>query len=68
MAKPKVKPDMMAMHQLRMKHDGVKLTVAGLLIILNAMYMFLDWATFIGALLVLIGLVKVAGSAAYPNK
>ena len=41
------------------KGKGVAMLVLGLLVVANAYWMFLDWATFIGALLVLGGLLKL---------
>ena len=39
-----------------MKHKGMMMIVIGILVILNAMYGWFDWATFVGGLLVLVGL------------
>ena len=41
------------------KYKGVGMLVLGLLIAANAYWVILDWATFIGALLVLGGLLKL---------
>jgi len=38
---------------------GVKKIIVGVLIILNAKYAWFDWGTFIGGLIVLIGLIKM---------
>jgi len=39
---------------------GMKKIVIGILVILNAKYAWFDWATFIGGIIVLIGLVKLS--------
>ena len=52
-------PDMMAMHKMHAKKHGVKMIVVGILVILNQAYGWLDWATFVGAIFVLVGLVKL---------
>jgi len=51
------KPDMIEMH---MKYHGIKMIILGILIILNQIYRIVDWATFIGVVLVLAGLFKLA--------
>ena len=45
------------MHK-RMK--GVMMLVVGVLVLVNVYWQFLDWATFVGVLLVLGGLMKLA--------
>ncbi|MEE9525924.1 MAG: hypothetical protein V3V78_04950 [Candidatus Woesearchaeota archaeon] len=51
------KPEMNAAH---MKAHGTKMIVVGILIILNANYGWLDWATFVGVIFILVGLVKIS--------
>jgi len=48
--------EMMSMH----KGKGWMLLVLGILVLLNVYLVTLDWATFIGVILVLAGLVKLA--------
>ena len=47
-------------HRMCTKCHAGKLLVLGVLVILNSMFGFLDWGLFIGGLLVLGGLVKLA--------
>lgn len=41
------------------KSHGIKMLVLGILIVLNAKYIWFDWATFIGGLLAIAGLVHL---------
>ena len=52
-------PDMMAMHKMHMKAKGTTLVIVGILIVLNQVYSVLDWATFVGVVLILVGLAKL---------
>ena len=47
-------------HGACMRCHSAKLIIIGLLILANQLWMFLSWGSFIGALLVLGGLVKLA--------
>jgi len=51
------KPQTMEMH---MKYHGTKMVILGILIILNQVFKITDWATFIGVVLLLAGLFKLA--------
>jgi uncharacterized membrane protein HdeD (DUF308 family) len=42
-----------------MKMHGWKMLVLGVLVMLNAAYAFMQWSSFIGLLLVLVGLKKL---------
>ena len=44
------KPDMTKHH----KYFGVKMIVVGILIILNAIYSWFDWAVFVGGIFVVV--------------
>lgn len=44
-----------AMHRMK----GVGMLVVGLLILVNVYWPFLDWGTFVGAILALAGLLKL---------
>ncbi|MBW2995880.1 hypothetical protein KY332_01130 [Candidatus Woesearchaeota archaeon] len=52
-------PDMMAMHKMYMKAKGTTMVIIGILVVLNQMYSVLDWATFVGVVLILAGLAKL---------
>ena len=54
-----MKNGMMCHHGMCGKCHAGKLLVLGVLVILNSMWSFLDWGLFIGALLVLGGLLKL---------
>jgi len=41
------------------KGKGVMMLILGILVLLNVYALALDWATFIGAILVIAGLVKL---------
>lgn len=41
------------------KGKGAMMLVLGLLVLANVYFLSLDWATFIGAVLVLVGIVKL---------
>jgi len=45
-----------AMHSEHMKHKGIMMIIIGVLIILNAMYAWFNWATFVGGIFVFVGL------------
>jgi len=55
--------DMMKMHGemygKHMKHKGLIILILGVLILVNAYYAVVGWAIFIGAILVVAGLLKL---------
>ena len=57
--KKDMKGEMMCHHGMCTKCHAGKLLVLGVLVILNTLWSFVSWGIFIGALLVLGGLVKL---------
>ena len=47
---------MMANHAQHMKHKGFMMIVIGILVILNSMNAWFNWAEFVGGILVLVGI------------